>query len=163
MAKTFEEQGCTLTYGDFMFGLRIPLPIHTLKTGEILARITLPLVTRLPQRLVYPTGKKQRTRTPKFQKYFNEADIIAGDLHYIHKYSPENLKGKVILTTTTTNDLTELRQRGVTCVVTSTPEIDGRSFGSNIIEAMLHCIKKEESYQEIIDRLKIRPSIKVFE
>ena len=51
---------------------------------------------------------------------------------------PERLDGKVIATNTTTPDDVELfRQMGVKYLVTSTPVLEGRSFGTNMMEAAL--------------------------
>ncbi|MHB1611436.1 MAG: hypothetical protein ACYCT0_07080, partial [Sulfobacillus sp.] len=45
---------------------------------------------------------------------------------------------KIILTNTTTQeDRESLKNRGVRLVVTTTPVLSGRSFGTNVIEAAL--------------------------
>ena len=97
-----------------------------------------PIVTRMPFKLLYPTGEKQNTITPKFGPYYAAADIIAGDFPYIRRYMPDDLKGKTILTNTiTVDDVEQLKQRGVKTLITTTPEIDGRSFGTNVMEGVL--------------------------
>ena len=56
----------------------------------------------------------------------------------MRKYMPANLKGKTIVTNTTTEDnITLLKERGVKAVITTTPRYDGRTFGANMTEAML--------------------------
>jgi len=61
----------------------------------------------------------------------NKADVIAGDYLYIDKYMPEDLQGKIILTNTTTSEnVEELKKRGVSLLITTTPVIEGRSFGT---------------------------------
>ena len=79
-----------------------------------MAAILLPLLTRLPFKVLYPTGSKQEKVTPKYDRYYHQAEIIAGDFLYIKKYMPLNLKGKIIVTNTVTSaDLVELeRTRG---------------------------------------------------
>ena len=48
------------------------------------------------------------------------------------------MDGKIIVTNTTTpEDVELLRARGVSHLVTSTPRLDGRSFGTNMMEAAL--------------------------
>ena len=37
----------------------------------------------------------------------------------------------------TSQDLEELKKRGVAWLVTTTPELEGRSFGTNVLEAAL--------------------------
>jgi hypothetical protein len=64
--------------------------------------------------------------------------VIAGDCHYIKRYMPDHLAGKVVVTNTTTPEDVELfRSAGIKYLVTSTPVIDGRSFGTNMMEAAL--------------------------
>jgi len=152
MAEEFEKYRCNMVYGDFMFGLKLDIPVRSLRIGNVLAGLTLPIVTKLPHKFLYPIGKSQNERKPRFTKYFKEADIIAGDFHYIYKYSPDNLDGKIMITTTTTSkDVKEMKERGVSCLITTTPEIDGRCFGSNIIEAMMHLVNC---------KIEFKPSIK---
>jgi len=92
----------------------------------------------LPFDWVYPTGEKQEKRTPKWEKYFQNATVIAGDCHYIKRYMPDDLRGKVIVTNTTTpEDVALFRQVGVKYLLTSTPVLNGRSFGTNMMEAAL--------------------------
>jgi len=51
------------------------------------------------------------------------------------------LDGKIIVTNTTTlEDVELLRQRGLQTLVTTTPRLEGRSFGTNVIEAALTAI-----------------------
>ena len=66
------------------------------------------------------------------------ADIIAGDYLYIKRYLPERLDGKTIITNTTTaEDVAMLRERGAALMVSTTPELEGRSFGTNVMEGVL--------------------------
>jgi hypothetical protein len=51
---------------------------------------------------------------------------------------PHRLDGKIIVTNTTTPaDVDAFRQAGVKYLVTSTPVLEGRSFGTNMMEATL--------------------------
>jgi hypothetical protein len=51
---------------------------------------------------------------------------------------PDDMAGKWVITNTTTaSDVAEMRSRGVELLVTSTPRLAGRSFGTNVIEAAL--------------------------
>lgn len=105
---------------------------------EKLARLILPVICRCPFKWFYPTGEKQNTNTPKYPRYFAEADVIAGDYLLIGKYMPEDMRGKIIFTNTTTEaDVEELKRRGVSKLITTTPVFDGRSFGTNVMEAVL--------------------------
>ncbi len=138
MAEALDAAGASVVYGDFLFALGVPIPLRSLGAVSRAARVMLPLVTRMPFQWLYPTGEKQNTITPKWGQYYAEADIIAGDFPFIRRYMPDDLKGKTVLTNTTTeNDVSELQKRGVKQLITTTPEIDGRSFGTNVMEGVL--------------------------
>ena len=79
---------------------------------------------------------------PGYAKYYEDADIIAGDFHYVQMYMPQDMTGKWIITNTTTAaDVEDMRSRGVELMVTSTPRLDGRSFGTNVMEATMVALK----------------------
>lgn len=138
MAEAFTETGADVVFGDFMFGLGIPIGVRGLTTIKVLAFLLLPIFTRLPFTWLYPTGERQDVITPKFERAYRWAEIIAGDFHYIKRHLPNDLSGKIILTNTVTAaDIEILRQRRVALLVTSTPEMDGRSFGTNVLEAVI--------------------------
>ncbi len=141
MAEALHTRAKSIVFGDFLFGLGLPFPLRSWQKAQTLARILLPIIVRLPIEVIYPTGKKQDENTPKFGKYFEEADIIAGDFHLIRRYMPPNLQGKIVLTNTTTEaDVEELTKRGVKQLITTTPVFEGRSFGTNVMEAVLYTI-----------------------
>lgn len=138
MVEACAKAGCKSLYGDLMFSLGIPLPLYKVSSVKMLAAILMPVVSRLPFSWVYPIGEAQEKRTPKWHKYFEWSSIICGDCHYITRYMPERLEGKVIITnTTTTEDVALFRSAGVKYLMTTTPVLDGRSFGTNMMEAAL--------------------------
>lgn len=166
MALSFFDHDYQVVCGDLMFGLGIGLPIRTLNQLKWLARVLLPLVGRFPISMLYPTGEKQDVIIPKFQKWYAWADVIAGDCHYIKRHMPDDLDGKVIVTNTTTpKDMEMFRQRGVKTVVTTTPQLDGRSFGTNMMEAALTAVAAKNrplSHEEIralLADLDMKPTI----
>jgi hypothetical protein len=174
MAEALDRAGCQMVFGDLLFALGIPIPITSLKGLQRLAALLLPLITRLPFTLLYPTGSKQETNTAahnlKYAKYYEAAEIIAGDFLYIKKYMPDRMDGKIILTNTVTvADLDELARRGVRLLVTSTPEIAGRSFGTNVMEALLVAFsgkrpeeQREADYLQLLDRIGFKPRVVKF-
>ena len=166
MSQALEEAGCEMTYGDVAFILNIPLGLKSLKTLAVIAGILLPVIRRLPFTMIYPTGKKQEDSKPKYPKFFLAADIIAGDFHYIRRYMPAKLPGKIIITNTVTNDdIIFLRESGVKTLITTTPEIKGRSFGTNVMEALLVAYSgskselKNEEYLRLLKELEFKPRI----
>lgn len=139
MAEALNEIGCKMIFGDLIFGLNIPIPIRTMSMYKRLARLMLPVVSRMPFKILYPTGSNQEKEpSKKYSHYYKEANIIAGDYIFIRKFMPRDMTGKWVLTNTTTSaDVADLKERGVELLITSTPVFDGRSFGTNVLEAAL--------------------------
>lgn len=169
MAESLSQTGCDLLLGDLIFALGIPIPIRSLKALDLIARIVAPIISRLPFKYLYPTGEKQTEITPKYAKYYYEADIIAGDFHFIKRYLPENLNHKVIITNTVTQDDIELlKTRGVKTLVTTTPNLNGRSFGTNVMEGVLVALLSKnptqitaQDYSQMLDKINFKPRIEV--
>jgi hypothetical protein len=138
MAKSFIDAGYEFIIGDLLFALGLPIPLRSVRSAKVLAAILLPILGRLPFEWLYPTGESQELRTPKWHKYYRWARVIAGDAHFVKKYMPNGLDARIIVTNTTTPaDVEIFRQAGVRYLVTSTPVIEGRSFGTNMMEAAL--------------------------
>lgn len=167
MAEAFEEVGARLTLGDFIYTVGIPLPLHSLNTLKIAGRIAAPFVVRMPFDKIYPTGKQQEVIIPKHSKYYYEADILAGDFNYIRRYLPDKLNGQTIITnTTTSDDMKLLKQRGIKRVITTTPDMGGRSFGTNVIEALMVAIMQRplnqiapQDYYDMLQELNMKPGV----
>lgn len=166
LSKSFVEAGYETIFGDLMFALGVPIAIKSLSGLRLLAKIMIPIVTRFPFEWLYPTGEKQDDRTPKYENYYQWATVIAGDCHYIKKHMPDDMKGKVIVTNTTTPEDVELfKSLGVKYLVTTTPVLDGRSFGTNMMEAALVVISGKErpltweEYDELLEQLNFEPQI----
>lgn len=170
MSKSFVETGYETVFGDFMFALDIPIAIRKLSTLKLLGGLLFPIVGRLPFEWIYPTGEKQEKRTPKWGKYYAWATVIAGDCHYIKRFMPDDLKGKVIVTNTTTPEDVEIfRKAGVKYLITTTPVLDGRSFGTNMMEAALVAVSGKgrpltwPELTELIDKLGFQPQLQDLE
>ena len=92
--------------------------------------------------------------------------MIAGDCHYIKRHMPDDLAGKVIVTNTTTpDDVALFKQCGVRYLVTTTPVLDGRSFGTNMMEAALVAVSgkgrslTQAEYNELLGQLNFEPQL----
>jgi hypothetical protein len=163
---SFAEAGYELLFGDLGFALGIPIPIRSLRGLHIVGRILLPVASRLPIEILYPTGEKQEEIVPKFGKWYQWATVICGDCLYIKRHMPDRLDGKVIATNTTTPaDVEAFRQRGVRYVITVTPQLEGRSFGTNLLEAALVAVAgkgrplTQDELQEMLEQLALKPAI----
>lgn len=138
MLESFVNAGFECTFGDMMFSLGMPVALHSKRAVKTMAALLMPVAGRVPFHWVYPIGKEQEKRTPKYTEWFLWADVIAGDCHYIRRYMPEQLPGRIIVTNTTTpEDMRIFKEAGVKSVVTTTPVLDGRSFGTNMMEAAI--------------------------
>lgn len=166
LAKSFADAGYETVYGDFMFGLDIPIAIRKLSQLKLMGNLLMPIVGRLPFEWIYPTGEKQEKRTPKWEKYYDWATVIAGDCHYIKRFMPDNMQGKVVVTNTTTpDDVALFKKCGVKYLVTTTPVLDGRSFGTNMLEAALVAVSGKgrpltwDELTEMLDKLGSEPQL----
>ncbi len=169
MAHTFYELGSDVIFGDLVFALGLNWPLRSLRALDYLARIIVPVLCRLPFKAIYPTGNKQeKESSPKHRPLYEWAEIIAGDYHFIKKHLPDSLEGKVIITNTlTSDDVKMLKDRHLHKIITTTPDLRGRSFGTNVIEAVLVAFinKPQElicpsDYLEIINSGGFEPMIK---
>jgi hypothetical protein len=168
LAEALAASGASMVFGDLIYGLGLPLPIRSLSALDRLARLVAPIITLLPTSQFYPTGAAQNEVTPRFGRYFAEAEIVAGDFHFIRRYMPADLAGKMIITNTVTGeDEKLLAARGVTTLVTTTPDMGGRSFGTNVLEGVLVALagKRPEEltaddYGRLLVTLGIAPRIK---
>jgi len=143
----------------------VPIPIYGIPAFKRVARIMLPIVSYFPMSMIF-YGSSGAEQKPKYVKYFEGSDLIAGDFLFMRKYMPTNLSGKTILTNTTTEDNIDLlKSRGVKTVITTTPRYDGRSFGTNMMEAALTAYVgkgrrlTDEELNELIEELELKPTV----
>lgn len=166
MALSLQEAGYEMIIADLMFVFGLPIPMHTLKAAQRLMRVIGPLVTRLPMSMLYPTGAKEDVIVPKFERHYQWASVIAGDCNYVRRHIPAQMPGKVIVTNTTTaTDVQTFRERGVKYLVTSTPRLGTRTFGTNVLEAAITALAGKgrpltlAEIEEYVQRLGLHPHI----
>ena len=166
LSQAFADAGYETIFGDMMFGLDIPIAIRKISQLKIFAALLLPIAFRLPFEWIYPIGEKQEKRTPKWGKYYAWATVIAGDCHYIKRFMPDDLTGKVIVTNTTTpDDVAQFKKAGVKYLITTTPVLEGRSFGTNMMKAALVAVAGKgrpltwPELTEMLDKLGFEPQL----
>ncbi len=168
MAQALVDAGADVLFGDFIFALDLDKPVRGLAEFEALAEKYLPDACKLPFQFFYPTGKKQdRPPQPKYPQYYEEAELIAGDFHFMRQFMPDRLDGKTVLTNTVTQaDIDDLAARGVKRLVTTTPDFGGRSFGTNVVEAALVALLgkrwedvSEGDYARLLAQLNLHPRV----
>lgn len=167
LAQAVSEVADEVIFGDLMIALDIPIPIRGLRNYKRVARMLMPFVSRFPMSMLfYGSEGTEKEYEPKYQRFWEQSDLLAGDFMFMKKYLPENLRGKWIITNTTTAENVEmLRARGVRLVITTTPRYEGRSFGTNALEAALTAYAgkgrplTEEELNGLIEELDLRPTV----
>jgi hypothetical protein len=164
MAEALVHAGANVTFGDFQFILGLPIPLRKLSTVRRLGAIILPIATKLPFQMLYPTGEKQDAvkTTKSHEKFYADAEIIAGDFLLIRRFLPARLDGKTVLTNTVTaRDIELLRERGAQTLITTTPEFEGRSFGTNVMEGVFAALgaKSQSEYSHLLRELNWKPRV----
>jgi len=151
--------------GDLAVALGIPLPIRGLRAYRAIARVLLPLVSHFPLSMLF-YGSGGGEPSPRYHRLWASSDLLAGDFMFMLKYLPADLGGKTVVTNTTTPDNVELlRTRGVARLITTTPRYEGRSFGTNMMEAALTAWAgkgrrlTDAELNALIDELGLRPEV----
>ena len=165
LAQAVAEVSERVVFGDLMVALGLPLPVVGIPAFKRVARIMLPIVSYFPMDMLF-YGSDGAEHKPKYVQYFEGSDLLAGDYLFMRKYMPARLDGKTILTNTTTEENIDLfRSRGVKTVITSTPRYEGRSFGTNMMEAVLTAYAgkgrrlSDEELNGLIDELGLGPEV----
>ena len=147
-----------------MVALGIPIPVQGLANFKRIARVLLPIVSYFTMSMLF-YGSNGAEREPKYIKFWQESDLLAGDFLFIRKYVTDDLSGKTVITNTSTEgNLEFLRERGVGMVVTTTPRYEGRTFGTNLMEAVLTAYADrgrqltDTELNDLIDELEFRPT-----
>jgi hypothetical protein len=170
MGEAMVDAGLDLTIGDLMFTLGLPFPVKKLSTVRLLAATLLPVITYLPFTWFYALGSEQdKPPQKKWGKYYERAQVLGGDFIQIRQFMPDDLTGKIVVTNTTTaKNVEELKERNLHILVTVTPRLEGRSFGTNVMEATLLALMDkpqseatEADFLDLIERIPLEPNIEV--
>ncbi len=169
MTEALQNAGCEQVFGDLIYALDVPFLIKRWGSLRAFVRTITPIASQLPFSVLYPTGASQDREpkpNPRMEKLYGWADIIAGDWQFVKKFMPADMTGKWIITNTTTAADVELaRSRGVELFVTSTPRLEGRSFGTNVIEATMVALDGAQGeltpqrYRELLDSVGFKPDV----
>ena len=168
LGEAASEVSERVVIGDLMVALGIPIPIYGMKSYAKVAKWMLPVVSHFPMSMLFYGSNKDEVLKPKFVKFWEESDLLAGDFLFMRKYVPHDLMGKWVVTNTTTEKNVEfLRERGVKMLITTTPRYEGRSFGTNMMEAALTAyaglgrVLTKAELNHLIDELKLEPCVQV--
>ncbi len=166
LAQAVTAVSDTVIFGDLMMGLGLPIPVRGINRYRKVARALLPIVSYFPLSMIFPPGSKDEPIKPKYEHIWRQVDLVAGDFLYMYKHLPDDLSRKMIVTNTTTDTNVELlRDRGADWLITTTPRYDGRSFGTNMMEAVLTAyagygrVLTDDELNNLIDELDLRPTV----
>jgi hypothetical protein len=167
MAQALAQAGADMVYGDIIYGIGLDFPIRSLPALERTAHLVLPIITNLPFEWFYPTGAKQESAVRDWRKkYYDWAEVVAGDTHYVKRYAPENLSGKTFLTQTITSaDVAAFKNAGLKRLIATTPKLNGRNFGNNVMEAFFVALAGKnrpltpQEYTDYIQQLGFVPEV----
>lgn len=136
---------------------------------ERVARPTLETLKDAPFRRIQPVPGTPGV--PRAEEPFRWADILVGDIGAIRRYAPQKLAHKtVVVDSASEEDLDDLRNRGVSIVVTLIPDFGGKGrtgLGPATVEAVLAALRpnpdsplSEDTYLDVIAELDWKPDIR---
>jgi hypothetical protein len=167
LTAAFYDAGCVMTCADLLYALGIDVMLHERRTVERVVHLIAPIAVQLPFKWLYEAEADHTTEVRSESKHaglYRDADILAGDYKYVRKWMPEDCSGKWVVTNTTTQeDVAFLRERGIELLITSTPRLQGRSFGANVIEATMVALDgasvrlAPERYMELLRKTGFTP------
>ncbi len=169
LAQALEQYTEELRYADPIVYFGLP-PAPGVGSAETLARAAEPTLNQLrayPFRRLFPQpGQPAQPRSPK---QFEWADILAGDMGGIRRYAPQQLKRKVVVVESATEaDVADLRQRGVSAIVTTMPPLGHElaHLGAAVFEACLVALRPdktaaltENTYLNLMAQMDWKPGI----
>jgi predicted amino acid dehydrogenase len=162
----------TIRYADPFVFFNLPnFPlVGSRQTLEQAAGLTLDRLHDAPFRRLHPLAGTPHAHRP--ESPFHSADILAGDIGAIRRYAPALLERKTIVVEyATATDLEDLRERGVSIVVTLMPSLEGKGevgqWSAAAIEAVFAALRpdptvplSEDTYLDLMANLDWTPAIR---
>ncbi|HEX7975702.1 MAG TPA: hypothetical protein VF498_14925 [Anaerolineales bacterium] len=172
LAQALQRHSSNIRYADPVVYFALPdFPgIGRRMTLDQVAGPTLEQLKDAPFRRINPLPGKPGV--PRAKDPFHWADVLAGDIGAIRRYAPEKLDHKtVVIDSASEEDIEDLRQRGVSIVVTLIPlfedEAQRRDWGDATMEAILVALRPdpgspltEDTYLDMIANLDWSPDIR---
>jgi predicted amino acid dehydrogenase len=167
LAAALEETAAEISYADSIIYFRLPT---ALSNNVALDRGAGPVLAQLkdePFRRIFPlpgTPGVSRVDAP-----FQRADVLAGDMGAIRRYAPAELKHKIVVVESASDeDVADLRSRGVDMVITTMPWENNElaRLPSAVIEAIFVALRpnpaaplNEDTYLNLMADLVWTPKI----
>ena len=158
-----------VSFGDPILHFGVPTVLEGERSFRRYARVSMPLLTRRPYVTFFPRGRTgEDLQHLLLSQPFQKADIIVGDLSLVLHFTPDDLRGKTVVTDTIDEDrLNLLRERGVDVVCTTTPEVfPNKRADLNVLQAIFiaHLGKPpdqigDDDYLDLIRLMEARPRV----
>jgi predicted amino acid dehydrogenase len=162
----------TIRYADPFVFFNLPdFPLMgSRQTLSRAAGLTLDRLHDAPFRRLHPAAGTPQAHRP--ESPFHSADVLAGDIGAIRRYAPALLSHKTIVAEyATAADLEDLRERGVSIVVTLMPALDAKGelgqWSAAAIEAIFAALRpdptvplSEDVYLDLMANLDWTPAIR---
>jgi predicted amino acid dehydrogenase len=172
LAQALARHSSSLRYADPLVYFALPdIPgVGARQTLEQVAAPTLEQAKEFPFRRLMP--QPGRPGVPRAAHAFQAADVLAGDIGAIRRYAPPRLERKtVVVDHASEDDVDDLRQRGVSIIVTLMPGLACRgSLGTGsaaVIEALLVALRPspdlpltENTYLDLIAEIDWAPHVR---
>ncbi len=160
-----------IIFGDPIFHLNLPIALNSFRQLERYADWVLPRLCQGPHGRLYPVGPAPQHSTPRGERYFTAANVIVGDIAYLRRYAPNDLRRKIVVTNSlSTADLERLKEQGAQSVVNLTPAFSDQHplVDLNVIEAMFTSLLDrpateltDDDYLDLVSRWQHEPQITV--
>jgi len=167
LASVMGELTQHLSFADPVLQLGAPGLLHSLRALELYAAGSHPVLRVGPEDHLPSLAPARRFNRSLLKKAVRDADAIVASYHQLERYGPDELEGKVVLTSTISPDrLQTLKERGVRVVIDCSIQLFEHTVGLNVVEAMILAAlgkpAKEiahDDYLEIFTDLDLKPRI----
>lgn len=171
LAQSLARHSPDLRYADPVIYFALPdVPgLGYRQTLDQAATPTLEQLKDFPFRRLFPLSGQPDT--PRAAAPFEWADVLAGDIGAIRRYAPAHLEHKIVVVESANDsDVADLRQRGVSIVVTLMPALDHKGglgrWSAATLEGLLvalrpsaHLSLTENTYLDLIADLDWTPGL----
>lgn len=141
LTRALQEYTETLKYADPMLYFSLPNApfVGSVRSLDTIAGFTLATMAESSFRILFPAAGTPGT--PRSAGAFEWADVLVGNMGSIRRYAPAELKRKVVVTESASDeDIADLKARGVALVVTTMPVLDGGAVAHHAAAAFEACL-----------------------
>jgi len=173
MADALTRHSTHLRYADPMVFFGLPDFLPVVGSRYTLAQAAVPTLEQLKdasfKRLSFQNGNPVSSRAASSVAW---ADVLAGDVKAIRRFAPQQLHRKtVVVESASEEDVDDLRQRGVSILVTLMPGLEEKRglgrWSAATLEALLVAIRddqtlplSEDTYLDLLAEIKWTPGIR---